>query len=158
MDQQKYARKVLMEEYGLRKTKNPNYSLRAFARSLDVSVSTLSEFFSEKKHLGPDLIFKLVRQVQREKDLAIFQILPLRSEFQMVEIDSVEEVSENHNSVYKLKGSSEYFVPTGPSSEIELGLLELEIIEKISKLSKARQGSNTYLRIRLDQHVLVKPT
>jgi len=43
----------IAEEYARRCQANPHYSLRAFARDLDVTPSWLSDFLSEKKGLSP---------------------------------------------------------------------------------------------------------
>lgn len=45
-------RSVLLEELAKRKTKNPSYSLRAFARDLGISSTSLSDVLSSKRHLS----------------------------------------------------------------------------------------------------------
>lgn len=44
----------------LRQLKNPNYSLRAYARDLGISTAHLSEVLNGKSHLSPDRASKLV--------------------------------------------------------------------------------------------------
>lgn len=43
---------ILQSELAKRKELNPSYSLRAFAKFLDISPATLSQVISEKRHLG----------------------------------------------------------------------------------------------------------
>ena len=50
--EQHYYRKILSEELERRIEKNPAYSLRAFAKSLEVDVGTLSRTLSSKQDLA----------------------------------------------------------------------------------------------------------
>jgi uncharacterized protein (TIGR02147 family) len=53
-------RQILRREFEKRKTKNPKYSLRAYARYLGVVPSRLSEIFSGKRGLSPEVAASLV--------------------------------------------------------------------------------------------------
>jgi uncharacterized protein (TIGR02147 family) len=59
MEAQIYLQKTLRERLDLLKTKNNSFSLRAFARLLDVSPASLSEFMNGKRILSPKMIMKL---------------------------------------------------------------------------------------------------
>ena len=49
MEAQAYLQKTLRERLDVLKTKNTSFSLRAFARLLDVSPASLSEFLNGKR-------------------------------------------------------------------------------------------------------------
>ncbi len=52
LDPQQLLRRWLSEEFALRMEKNPNYSLRAYARSLQISAAALSEILSGKRSMS----------------------------------------------------------------------------------------------------------
>lgn len=58
-----YANQHLARELLRRKQRNPAYSLRAFARDLDVNPSGLSDFLTRKRDLSVTLATKIARQV-----------------------------------------------------------------------------------------------
>lgn len=53
-------REILLKEYEKRKTKNPRYSLRAYAKYLGMTASRLSEIFSHKRGMSPDLAHRII--------------------------------------------------------------------------------------------------
>lgn len=59
MEAQTYLQKTLRERLDILKTKNTSFSLRAFARLLDVSPASLSEFLNGKRVLSPKMVMKL---------------------------------------------------------------------------------------------------
>jgi uncharacterized protein (TIGR02147 family) len=59
MEAQAYLQKTLRERLDVLKTKNTSFSLRAFARLLDVSPASLSEFLNGKRVLSPKMVMKL---------------------------------------------------------------------------------------------------
>lgn len=59
MEAQIYLQKTLRERLDQLKTKNNSFSLRAFARLLDVSPASLSEFLNGKRVLSPKMLLKL---------------------------------------------------------------------------------------------------
>lgn len=55
----KSAHEILNEELNLRKMKNSGYSLRAFARDLNISVTALSDFLTRKRNLSKTNLLKI---------------------------------------------------------------------------------------------------
>jgi uncharacterized protein (TIGR02147 family) len=51
---------ILLREFDKKKEKNPRYSLRIFARHLDIDHSTLSQIFSRKRGISEKLAQKIV--------------------------------------------------------------------------------------------------
>lgn len=45
-------KEIIRQELNARKTRDPNYSLRSFAKDMELSPSSLSEMFSGKHHLS----------------------------------------------------------------------------------------------------------
>jgi hypothetical protein len=50
------AAKILIEEYQLRHSKNGGYSMRAFARDLDIDSSTLVKIVSGRRKIGVTIV------------------------------------------------------------------------------------------------------
>lgn len=59
MQQEAYLQ-ILQREFDKKKEKNPRYSLRVFARHLDIDHSTLSQIFSKKRGISENLAKKMV--------------------------------------------------------------------------------------------------
>lgn len=59
MEAQIYLQKTLRERLDQLKNKNSSFSLRAFARLLEVSPASLSEFLNGKRVLSPKMVMKL---------------------------------------------------------------------------------------------------
>lgn len=55
---QNVARNILQQEFKTRLDKNSSYSLRAFAKSLDIDASSLSQFLRGKRQLTSELLRK----------------------------------------------------------------------------------------------------
>lgn len=58
--QQEVYLQILQREFDKKKDKNPRYSLRIFARHLDIDHSTLSQIFSRKRGISEKLAQKIV--------------------------------------------------------------------------------------------------
>lgn len=58
-----YANKILAEELCKRKQRNPSYSLRAFARDLDINPSGLSEFMASKRDFSVSMATRVARHL-----------------------------------------------------------------------------------------------
>lgn len=54
-------RKLLLQEFENKKSKNPSYSLRALARDIEVSPSVISDYLNEKRKLSPKTKYKIIR-------------------------------------------------------------------------------------------------
>ena len=61
-------RQLLANTLAQRKARNPGYSLRAFARSLEISPSFLSEILNGKKTLGETNEDRLMRKLTPAPD------------------------------------------------------------------------------------------
>ncbi len=85
----KHYRELLREELGLRKSKNPSYSMRSFSRDLKVSVSMLSDVLAEK------------RSFTRKTALMVLSKLNLSSLEQELFIHSVELEQKTNQSAPK---------------------------------------------------------
>lgn len=73
-----YTQKLLLLEYEKRKNRNPQYSLRALARDIGLSRTTVIDVISGKRKLSPQNIDKLSARLKLEKA----EISLLRSETQ----------------------------------------------------------------------------
>ena len=60
---------ILENDLAKRKLKNRNYSLRAYARDLKVSASTLSKILNDKYILNDKIIISLLTEINYEKQL-----------------------------------------------------------------------------------------
>ncbi len=56
-------KKVMQLRFAEMQAKNPQYSLRAFAKSLDVHAASLSEFFNNKRQFSPKLQKKIIEKL-----------------------------------------------------------------------------------------------
>lgn len=63
LDAQQYLRKKFKEEFHFRCFNNEQYSLRAFAKNLNTSSSSLSEFFNGKRNLSLKMAEKYCKQL-----------------------------------------------------------------------------------------------
>ena len=58
-----YCREILIQELTDRKRKNPMYSLRAFARDLDIGSTSLSDALANKRNISKRNIFKIAEKL-----------------------------------------------------------------------------------------------
>ncbi len=63
-----YANRILAEELCRRKQRNPSYSLRAFARDLEINPSGLSEFMACKRDFSVSLASRVARHLPLSQD------------------------------------------------------------------------------------------
>jgi uncharacterized protein (TIGR02147 family) len=61
-------KKVLQLKFAELQAKNPQYSLRAFAKSLDIHAASLSEFFADKRQFSPKLQKKIIDKLNIAPD------------------------------------------------------------------------------------------
>jgi uncharacterized protein (TIGR02147 family) len=76
MNEQREVQKLLLTHLEERKLKNPNYSLRAFARFIGLGPSTLSEVLSGKRRVSRDAAEKIVSRLGLDPK-ATHQVLSL---------------------------------------------------------------------------------
>jgi plasmid maintenance system antidote protein VapI len=69
MKEEKYVSLTILNETFSEKTKrNPNYSLRAFARDLKISASNLSTIFKGKKRLSSEQASRIALRLEFSKE------------------------------------------------------------------------------------------
>ncbi len=61
-------RGILEQRYTERHSRNPSYSLRAFARDLDISVSRLSEVMNRRNHLSAQSADQIAQRLDFDED------------------------------------------------------------------------------------------
>jgi len=78
LEQPKDAVEWLRQEFTRRRSRNPAYSLRAFARSLGVPSGRISELFARKRTLTPALATRIARQLSltNEQQQDFFSLVP----------------------------------------------------------------------------------
>jgi plasmid maintenance system antidote protein VapI len=59
---------ILNETFSEKKKRNPNYSLRAFARDLEISASNLSTILNGKKRLSSEQACRIAVRLQFSKE------------------------------------------------------------------------------------------
>lgn len=69
MDSQERIRIVLNRHFDKLKAKNPAYSLRAFAKRLDVSPSSLSEFFRGRRPMNESKAYDAMMKLKMREDI-----------------------------------------------------------------------------------------
>lgn len=74
-----YHLRYLTNEYEHRQQKNPHYSLRSFARDLDVTVSWLSDFLNSKKGMSLNTAKKICKTLSLSPSEAEVFILSVRA-------------------------------------------------------------------------------
>lgn len=73
MNLEKDFRNILMDEFKKRARKNPSYSLRAFARDLEISSAHLSQVFRGKEGLSPQKAEQIAEKLfQRRAEVRYF--------------------------------------------------------------------------------------
>lgn len=81
---------ILLEQLRLRQSKNPSFSLRAFARVLDTSPSHLSSLISGRKKLTPKMVAKLIDKLDlqdSENEMLVEGLLSKKSKKTEVPLD-----------------------------------------------------------------------
>lgn len=89
-------RAILLDEFATRKKKNPAYSLRAYARDLNISVTALSDVLAQKRDLSKKNLKKISDRLGwgPEKSAKIFgELKEQASEISQKEFFSLEEDS-----------------------------------------------------------------
>lgn len=92
---------LIREEYSQRRKRNNNYSLRAFARDLEVSVGALSEILANKRKLTPKSTKKILPHLNLspvKKDAFLKNVLKSYGEDNMMTSHVADEVllAEDH--------------------------------------------------------------
>lgn len=72
--------KLLLDEIGKRKNKNPRYSLRAFARYLGMSPSTLSRILSNSQELSHSACKTIIKKLKFKREDSVLFIASIAEE------------------------------------------------------------------------------
>lgn len=144
----------LKEELSLRQRNNPRYSLRSFARDLDIHSSTLSQVINNKRNLP----FKKAQSVVDALDLnPIERTMFLNSFYKTkTKIDEIEIVNltDSHivaNSCYKVLAEWEHFAVL---ELFDLNAFEVTIESIQKKLDVTKTRAEVVLKNLIDAELL----
>lgn len=140
---QNIGREILIKEFNQRRNNNPMYSLRAFARDLQINRTTLSEVMSKKRNISKKNAEKLVENLS---------LSPIESDALMRSLDQNLHVADHNylqiqDDVFKLMSDWYYFailnlarIPHNSASPQwiadELGIAPEEIEGAIERLQR----------------------
>lgn len=93
------VRHILLEELVKAQSKNPSYSMRAYAAKLGISQPSISEILSGKRPLTKKMAYKILRGLDRNPDEISNLIKPANSKtldaaFTSVDMDSYHLISD----------------------------------------------------------------
>jgi uncharacterized protein (TIGR02147 family) len=97
---------ILNEQLEIRSARNINYSLRAFARDLELSPSRLSQILSKKKGLSVAGAFELAEKLglnERERDYFILSVKAQHARSSKAKAEAKESLSEKLTPESSLK-------------------------------------------------------
>lgn len=120
-------RDILKEEHRKRASKNPSYSLRAFARDLDMFPTRLIAVIKGRYGLSPDAALKIA-------DRLSFNVEQKNEFYNLVKLNHGRSKKQREEAVHSILGKREG-LPT-PSEFKQIKRLLITCIEKIKKDSK----------------------
>ena len=137
----------IKREFEMRSNKNPAYSLRAFAKSLDLDSSTLSSLLSGKRKLGFKTAHKILDKLDlssiERKELLFGSIQPsINDKYKFIEDAQLEIISSwEHYAILSLietQGfrSSVKFISSKLNIPSALVMAALERLEKVGLIVK----------------------
>lgn len=122
---------LIRNEFEAKKSKNKNYSLRALARDLDVSVSTLSESLNGKHKLSYKSLERILLKLEIDTETAIklkLQNYPSRAEKALL-------LEADTDSFKRLKNEVKDFIKSlkekYPDEHANTGLKLVKVLEKL---------------------------
>lgn len=140
LDQQTYSRTKLAMILAERKSKNPLYSLRAFAKSLKVPASTLSDFLNDKKDLTGSTNNTVMKMLLSPEELNCFNCLQKQAELKVVEVQSLRELersaADNSHKMFFNKSDSTYYVYVDAATKKQITKIYDDLIKRTLRLSK----------------------
>lgn len=144
-------RQFLQSELIRRVQQNPRYSVRAFARNLQIDKSTLSKFLNGKRVLGKNVILRLgnrlslqpeqlnhyVKVAQSNKSQALsLKKLPAQQAYQQVALDSFHVISDwYHYGILELM-RVEHFQPKYQWISNALGISIADVEAAVQRLER----------------------
>ena len=134
----KNFRQYLQVEFIKRCKKNKNYSLRSFARQLDVDPSTLSKILKNKIHPGSRLIFRISKKLDIPEEEVTFFFQDLKKQqnnsYEKIALDTFAVISDwQHFAILELM-KIEDFQPQAEWISHKLGLSLSETEKSIQRL------------------------
>ncbi len=128
-------RSVLLREFAIRQSKNSRFSLRAFAKALSLSPSSLSALLRSKRRPSPALIQRLGPELGlSESEIATFAKTSGEVFFQSIPDDVYEKIADWYHypilELTKVKG----FQPSAGYVALRLGITVQEAQEAADRL------------------------
>ena len=141
----------LQKELVSRCKKNPNYSLRAFARYLSVDPSSLSQYISKKRKASPKMKIRIAKKVGvTESQLKAFStktnIDELEEHYQLIELDKFHYISEwYHIAILELSNTNNFsYSPQKIASRLGITTEEAKAaIKRMIRLKLIKKVGNT---------------
>lgn len=163
IEKNSYCQKLLTEEYLQRKNRNPMYSLRAFARDLGVSKTSLSDLFTRKRKLSRSNVMKVIEKLsmpptKRELLFSELKRKPLKSSNEdeiskvMLEEDVFRLISDWYYIAILNLIKTKYNKANPALVAAKLGISKLEAetaIERLLRLKLIEEKNGRYVRTSL---------
>lgn len=144
---------ALIDEFKKRKTKNEKYSLRALARDLGVSKTTLSEVLRGQREISPDVALKITRHLEGDfEGLGLENVQSTKRRSPHISVltpEEFEEISDWYNFAILSLVENSKFEATVSSLSQSLELSEELVknsIEKLESLKLIRHRAGSYER------------
>jgi len=80
MSTKSYSQELLQKEFATRVARNKNYSLRAFARDLELAPSTVSEIMSGKYKLSDERLAEIYKKITARRSSEGLPAIPFPEE------------------------------------------------------------------------------
>ena len=112
MEQQVYYVQKLKECLSLKQRQNPNYSLRAFSRDIDLHVSTLSQILKGKRKLPFKRVQNVVNQLElspKEKSLFLESFYKSKTNIDNIDIGQLKDRFILDESYYRVIAEWEHY-------------------------------------------------
>lgn len=98
---------IIKEQLDLRKQKNKNYSLRALARDIKVSPSTLSKIINGKYEISDKMLENIIDNLnihpEKKQKIIFFEKCRKLSEFLLITTKSLETFEATHSNYHYQK-------------------------------------------------------
>lgn len=98
---------IIKEQLDLRKQKNKNYSLRALARDIKVSPSTLSKIINGKYEISDKMLENIIDNLnihpEKKQKIIFFEQCRILSEFLLITTKSLETFEATHSNYHYQK-------------------------------------------------------
>ncbi len=134
IDPKKY-RHLLLQEFSKKRSRNPQFSIRAFAKYLDVDHSNLSKILKGQKDAGLNYISKIEERLNLTEEI-LLSASNQGIQFEDLTMDVFLVVSNwYYDAILEMTKLNE-FSPSVEAISKKLGLTKLEVSEAIKRLEK----------------------